>query len=365
AWMMHSSVAAVLLFVTLAAQDLLPISGGIAMTLGANFGGAALAFTLTLGAELTARRVIVANVIMRGGSALIVLLAFVLLTPPLEVIGASPARQILNFHLVFNLVLALISLPLVGPILRVASTWVRKPHGNATLERVSALDPSMIATPDRALACGTREILMMGEIVASMMRSVIGLYGKWNDETAAAIQSQEAEFNRMHLGLKLFLAKVQQAANDEDVDRRAHEQAEMATNLSGACHAIADPLVSFARRLDQTGNRFSTTGMDEIRDFHDRVLANVQIALTVLMTYNPEEARLLVEEKDRLRDYEQQLQRSHLDRIRSGLRESIETSAVHQETLRTIKQINSSFSMLAYPILDKQGLLMASRLNAI
>lgn len=365
AWMMHSSVAAVLLFITLAAQDLLSMSGGVAMMLGANFGGAALAFTLTLDAELTARRVIVANVIMRGGGALITLLMIVLLTPSFEAIGASPAQQILNLHLIFNLALALLSLPLIKPILKVVSVWVRKSPGHAALERVSALDPATISAPDRALACAMREILIMGEIVAGMMRSVIVLYGRWNDDTAAAIRSQEAEFNRMHMGLKLFLAKVQQSANDEGIDRRAHEQAEMATNLSGACHAIADPLVSFARRLDQTGNRFSTTGMDEIRDFHDRVLTNVQTALNVVMTCNPEEARLLVEEKDRLRDYEQQLQRSHLDRIRNGLQESIETSAVHQETLRTIKQINSSFSMLAYPILDQQGILMSSRLSQI
>jgi phosphate:Na+ symporter len=80
------------------------------------------------------------------------------------------------------------------------------------------------------------------------------------------------------------------------------------------------------------------------------------------MTLNPDAARALVEEKDRVRDLEQALQRSHLDRLKMGLSESIETSNIHQETLRALKQINSAVTMIAYPILEETGDLMASRL---
>ena len=74
-------------------------------------------------------------------------------------------------------------------------------------------------------------------------------------------------------------------------------------------------------------------------------------------------ARALVEEKDRVRDVEQTLQRSHLDRLKMGLSESIETSNIHQETLRALKQVNSALTMLAYPILSETGDLLSSRLS--
>jgi len=70
-----------------------------------------------------------------------------------------------------------------------------------------------------------------------------------------------------------------------------------------------------------------------------------------------------VEEKDTVRDVEQGLQRAHLARLQQGLSESIETSNLHQETLRALKQVNSAFTMLAYPILSETGDLLASRLS--
>jgi phosphate:Na+ symporter len=202
----------------------------------------------------------------------------------------------------------------------------------------------------------------MGEAVEAMLRSVIGLYETWSETVADAIRAKESEVDGMHINIKLYLAKLQRNLNDEDVTNRALELADMAVNLESAGNAIADTMLSLAQRLDRNGTAFSETGWSEIRDFHDRVLANTQAGLNVLMTLNPDAARALVEEKDRVRDLEQALQRSHLDRLKMGLSESIETSNVHQETLRALKQVNSAVTMIAYPILAETGDLLASRL---
>ena len=90
---------------------------------------------------------------------------------------------------------------------------------------------------------------------------------------------------------------------------------------------------------------------------------NVQLALNVMMNQNPAEARELVEAKEKVRKIEQKLQRSHIGRLREGLVDSIETSNIHQETLRALKQINTAFSQVGYPILYKSGDLLKSRLT--
>jgi len=43
--------------------------------------------------------------------------------------------------------------------------------------------------------------------------------------------------------------------------------------------------------------------------------------------------------------------------------ESIETSNIHQETLRALKQVNTAFSIVGHPILLKTGDLLDSRLS--
>jgi phosphate:Na+ symporter len=121
-------------------------------------------------------------------------------------------------------------------------------------------------------------------------------------------------------------------------------------------------MVELAKRLDADAVKFSVAGQKEISDFHDRVLANVQLALQVMMTQSPNEARELVAEKEDIRVFEQELHKKHLSRLRDDLAESIATSNIHQETLRALKQINTSFSKIAHPILSESGDLLESRL---
>lgn len=362
-WAVQSSVTAVLLYVTLAQTGMLPVAAGVAMVLGANFGTSLNGLTLTLGSAIEGRRVIAANLLIRGGGAILALLAYAVLRPPVDLVGATPARQILNLHLLFNLALLLLALPFTAPLVSLAKRLIPPPATATELSRISALDPAALDRPDRALSAATREILVMGEGVEAMLRSVMGLYTRWDEAAADAILRKDEEVDRLNLDTKLYLARLQRAELDDITERRALGLVEMAVNLESAANVIAQSMLPLARRLDHGGVAFSETGADEIADFHDRVLSNAQSALNVLMTLNPDAARALVEEKDHVRDIEQGLQRSHLERLKQGLSESIETSNIHQETLRALKQVNTAFTQVAYPILSETGDLLSSRLN--
>jgi phosphate:Na+ symporter len=364
-WIVHSSVAAILLFVALVAQGVMPQSAAIAMVLGANLGGAMIAYVLTLSAPIEARRMIVANVALRGGGAALVLLVLSISGLSLGWIGANNAAQVINLHLLFNLGLAVCLIPLCGVVMRVAEKMMKAPADPSSgMVAASALDPAALEVPDRALICATREIIHIAETIETMLRSVNGLYMKWDAATADAIEANGKRVRKMHFDVKLFLAKLNRGALDEDTSARSMELSSLAANLEAASDMIAQNMVGLAGRLDRESVRFSTVGQEEITDFHGRVLANVQLALHVLMTQELNEARELIAEKEDVRGLEQDLQRQHLSRLRDGLTESIATSNIHQETLRALKQINTSFSMVAHPILAETGDLLDSRLAA-
>lgn len=363
AWGVHSSVAAVLLFVTLAGQSILPTSAAAAMIFGANLGGGIIAYVLTYTAPLAARRMVVANLALRGGGAGLAVLLVAAMPDLLAYLGATPARQAINLHLVFNLTLAVLALPLVRPIVAaLARVMPDRPGAAGSLDEISALDPSLLDRPQRALDCVARELLGMGQKVERMLIAVEPLYDQWNGETAGRLAEQDRAIKRMHLDIKLYLARLGKGGMDEDLSRRAMELATISTNLDTASDAIARIMLELAKRLDTQKLQFSAQGRDEIRDFTDRVQSNVQLALNVMMNQNPAEARELVAAKEKVRKVEQKLQRNHIGRLREGLTESIETSNIHQETLRALKQINTAFSMIGHPILLKSGDLLKSRL---
>jgi phosphate:Na+ symporter len=364
AWGVHSSVAAVLLFVTLAGQSILPTPAAAAMILGANLGGGFIAFVLTYSAPLASRRMVMANLILRGGGAALTVFIVAAVPDLLTQLGATPARQAINLHLAFNVALALVALPFVGPITAALSyLMVEKANPNSALNVASALDPNLLDRPQRAIDCSARELLGMGQKIEQMLIAVEPLYDQWNSVTAAMITDQDKVIKQTHLNIKLYLARLGQTEMGEDLSRRSIELASISSSLDSASDAIARIMLELAKRLDAQKLQFSPQGRDEIRDFADRVQSNVQLALNVMMNQNPAEARELVAAKEKVRKVEQKLQRSHIGRLREGLVESIETSNIHQETLRALKQVNTAFSMVGHPILLKSGDLLKSRLT--
>ncbi len=363
AWGVHSSVAAVLLFVTLAGQSILPVAAAAAMVLGANLGGGFIAFVLTYSAPLSSRRMVMANLILRGGGAALTLALITALPDVLTQLGATPARQAINLHLAFNVALAIVALPLVGAITSGLSyVMAEKPASNASLQTISVLDPALLDRPQRAIDCAARELLTMGQKIERMLIAVEPLYDQWNATTASMIVDQDKAIKKTHLDIKLYLARLGQKGMNEDLSRRSMELASISSNLDAASDAITRIMLDLAERLDRQKLNFSPKGREEISDFMDRVQSNVQLALNVMLNQNPAEARELVAAKEKVRMVEQKLQRSHIGRLREGLTESIETSNIHQETLRALKQINTAFSMVGHPILLKSGDLLKSRL---
>ncbi|MGY6635001.1 MAG: Na/Pi cotransporter family protein [Alkalilacustris sp.] len=364
AWGLHSSVAAVLVVATVAAQGAMPGAVAVALVLGANLGGSLIAWTLTLGAPLAARRVVVGNTLLRGGGAILGLAAVALLDPPLARLGADPAAWAVNLHLGFNAALAVLGLPLAGLVLAVLNRVMPDPTGPAEL-RPSALDPAALSDPPRALACANREVLRLGEEVEAMLRPAIRLYDGWDATLAQALREAETRVADLHTDIKLYVSQLAARAGSDALEAEQSLQiAALARDLETAARTVSRRLVPLAQRLHALPDGFSPEGRAEIGDFHDRVTTNAQNALTVLMGRSADAARALVAEKERVREIEKALQRAHLERLTRGGGGGPEVSNLHQETLRALKEVNTAFTMVAYPLLEDSGDLLSSRLRS-
>ena len=110
--------------------------------------------------------------------------------------------------------------------------------------------------------------------------------------------------------------------------------------------------------------RFSDEGFGEIERMHRRLMGNLDLALNVFISGETPMARRLLEEKVAFRELERGASESHLERLRSGKLESLETSSLHLDVLRDLKRINSHLTSVAYPILDAAGELERTRLKA-
>jgi len=362
AWAMHSSLAAVLTFATFAATGVVsgPVAG--ALVIGANLGGALVPVALLWSAPRPARLMAMANLLARGGLAVMALAGLVLVQPDLSVLARDAGHQALTLHILFNTALLLVGLPLATPLVGLAGRILRADTVDDD-RTASALDPDALDHPQMALACAQRELLRMAETVQAMLTPVMGLFRQWDGAVAQRIERREDEVDRMHFETKIYVSQLRDGDMPRVQARRALELVAMANHIEEAADRIAVTLLALARKMEEGAISFSPQGLSDIEAFHDHVVANTQLALSVLTTGDAESARQLVAQKDLIRDEERELQERHLKRLREGGIASVETTNIHQETLRVLKQINAALCYVAYPIARETGDLLSSRLT--
>ncbi len=364
AFVMHSSVAAILLFVTLVIQGVLPVEAGVSLVLGANLGGGFLPLWLSRGMGPFARRIPVGNLLLRGSAAIAVLF-LANLTPVFSIFDrVSPGQYLVSVHLVFNFGLLLAGLPFAMMMEKPLAVLlpVRKKNGGDDFRVMSSLDRSLLHTPKQALSGVTLEVLRMGQIVEVMFHPVMGLYDKFDRERMLKIRDMDKDVNRIFSDIRLYVAELQRGEMTKTEAKRARELTEFSINLETAGDIIAKGLLTLAETKDTKQLNFSKQGWAELIGMHERVSCNIKLAFNVLISEDMEAARTLIEEKTEMTKMERKSRKQHLKRLRQGEEISFESSNIHLETLRYLKELNSLFASVAYPILYRSGQLLETRL---
>jgi phosphate:Na+ symporter len=367
-WLFHSSVAAILLVVALAARGLVPVELGVVLVLGANLGGGIIAVVLSRAAPRKARIVPLGNLVMRGAGALIALTAFIVFAPPLALLGAAVPDQLVHAHIAFNVALVLLGMPLASVVYRFSErlTQINAPQKEDDLAaaELSALSEAALDTPSQALANATREVVRVCETVEIMLKRVMELYEAADDDKIKTLAALDDRVDRKHAAIKLYLAKVTSRRLTEAEALRCQELIGACVKLEQVGDIVVRNMLAHVKKKLDRGLEFTPEGWRELTAFHASVMANAHMAFNVLVSRDPATARQLVEEKDRLRDVEKATSKSHFARLREGTVKSLETSTIHLDTIRDLKQINSLLASMAYPVLEEQGLLRGSRLTA-
>jgi phosphate:Na+ symporter len=363
-WAAHSSLAMVLLVMTLADEKLLTVGLALALVVGANLGGGLPPFLAARGAEPAARRVPLGNLGFRLVGAIVVLAALTWIAPWVAKLEPDPARQVVNFHTAFNLALALVFLPFTG----VVAQWLARLLPDKAEERDDRpryLDAGAVETPSLALAAATRETLRMGDTIEAMLRGTLDVLRTDDRKRAEHIALMDNTVDKLYEATKLYLTKVSREDLSEQDNRRCADIIAFITNLEHIGDIVDKNLIELAEKKMKRKLRFSEEGFQEICALHGRLLDNLKLALSVFLSGEVATARRLLEEKVQFRDLERAASERHLARLREGRPESIETSALHLDILRDFKRINSHITSVAYPILEAAGALSATRLKEV
>ncbi|MBX9454534.1 MAG: Na/Pi cotransporter family protein [Rhizobium sp.] len=356
-----SSLAVVILVVSIAATGALSPGLTVALILGANLGGAVPPVLSTLSAPAAARRVTIGNLIVRGIGCLVMLpfaghLGGLLLAMPF-----SPAAMPVDAHLAFNILLAIVAWPFAGLLSRLMARLIADdPKGD---DGPRFLDVQALDTPVVALASATREVLGIGDIIEKMLIRCQKAFSTNDLAPLKEVASLEKQVDRLQQEVKLYLSRLGRDTGATN-DRRSIAIIEYAINLEHIGDIIEKGLVEQTTKKITKGLAFSDDGFQELRNLFDLTIENLRIGQTIFVTGDEALARQLMEVKVSVRRLEKQSSGRHLERLRDGRADSLQTSSLHLDMLRDLKRINAHIVSVAHPILDEGGLLIESRLRS-
>ncbi len=361
----HSSVAVVLLVMSLAYSNFIPPIVAFALVIGANLGSAIN--PLVEGGGLKnpiARRLPLGNLINRVIGCALVLPFLEPVVKTLVGVESNPVRLIADFHTLFNLALAAIFIVPLPAFAKLLEWLLPKPATRPDPSTPVYLDAAAIGTPSLALTSAARETLHMGDIVETMLRQTMTALMTDDRKLVSEIERMDNVVDKLHEAIKLYVTKITRESLDDREGRRAMEIIAFAINLEHVGDIIDKNLMELATKKIKNRLKFSEAGANELREFHGRVLENLKLALSVFMSGDVKVARRLIEEKVAIREAERIAAENHIARLREGLLASVETSSLHLDILRDLKRIYSHICSVAYPILEEAGELQPSRLKA-
>ncbi|MDE3759957.1 Na/Pi cotransporter family protein [Sinorhizobium meliloti] len=356
-----SSLATVVLILSLASAGGISTALVVVLVLGANLGGAVPPVLATLGASADARRVTIGNLIVRAIGCVIALPLAGYCAEFMELARLSPQKLAVDAHLLFNLAVAMIAFPVSPLLYRLTASLIPQETESDIGPRY--LDMEALARPVAALAGAGREVMAVGDLIEGMLvRALDALKG--NDLSMLAdISMLEGRVDRIQHEIKLYVSRVGKDDMTEDDHRRARHIVDYAINLEHIGDIIEKGLHPEIAKEISLGLRFSEDGQGELVRLFAITLDNMRMAQAVFATGDAELARRLVEVKEEVRRLEKQSAECHLQRLREGRLDSMQTSSLHLDMLRDLKRINAHVASVAHPILDDSGLLIESRIR--
>jgi phosphate:Na+ symporter len=363
-WAVHSSVATVLLIMSLAYSQFIELPAAFALVLGANVGSAINPIVEG------ARRDDPASYRLPVGNLLNRLIGVLLIAPFLHPIATlfeswqpDLAKATAGFHIAFNVVTALIFIGLLDGIARLLERFLPKKVLEADPSRPRYLDANALETPSLALADAARETLHMGDLVETMLRNVMAAMMTNDRSLVDKVSRMDNSVDALDEAIKLYVTKLTRGSLDEREGHRAMEIIAFAINLEHMGDIIDKNLSELATKKIKRRFQFSPEGASELSTFHKRTVDSLRIAFGVFMSGDVSEARRLIAEKVSLRNLELAATERHLERLREGRPETIETTSLHLDVLRDLRRIHSHICSVAYPVLDAAGELPALRQN--
>lgn len=337
----YSSLAAVLLTTTLAMAGVVAPATALPLVLGANLGSGLIACLANAGSPVAARRVSLANLLFRVVGVLACLPWLDAIPAWLSRVGSSPGSMAIDFHMAFNLALAGTLIWCVNPVAALCIRWMPDTQRDAGTRGARYLSQGDLQHPSVALGNATREVVRIGDVIEDMLKGMkLAIVG--NDRAMnAQCRALDDRIDELYSSVKMYLTGVDATTLADEDATRWDEIMLVNINLEYVGDIVERVLVDLDQRKLSRNYRFSDEGGAELTELCDMLVANLRTRLSLFVANDAASAALLADCATRFQSHAERFTARHIARVTQRRTASVETSALHLDTLRELSQMNA------------------------
>ena len=364
AWLCHSTLAVILLIASFLANGSLDIVGALSFILGVNCGGGLPAVTATFQMPPEARRLPVANLFCRGTVSVLLLAIVGRIAPYVTQLPGGLIEKAVLFHAGFNMLAALIYLPLTRPVAGLMRRIIPdRKLAPDNLSQPRYLDQTALSTPGVALSNASLETVRMSELLDRMFDVAMVALRSGSLETLKELKLLDERLNRYQSSVHSYLSELTQAELDDTETQRALEIMLYASNLEHAGDVIHLNLSDRIKAKAKQSIGFTVEQQASLDDLCLIISQSLRLATGVLTSGDVDGAKRLIEQKNTFRALENRVIDEHFRNGDKARGASLRKSALFVDMIRDLHRINSHIVSAGYPIIERAGLLRSTRIR--
>jgi phosphate:Na+ symporter len=353
----QSSAATIGLAIALCASGLLTLEAALPLAWGAHIGTCATALLSSLGAPRAGKQIAISHLIFSVAG---VAVAFPFLGYFVEAArwltalmgSTSVARELANGHMIFTIVTGILFLPFVSQMAWLTRRIMPAEQKEPPFGPIFLTDATL-TLPVLALDQAQREILRMAGIVRGMMENSMEFLAKPTEEGLDILEREDDKVDILERSVRPFLATVGQGELEPELSAREHGFIYVAEELESIGDVISKEIGGAVRKLADREVAFSTEGLDELRQYHTKVLSKLNRVIEAFETGDHAKAEQTLQLGFKERILERRLHRTHLARLHNHRKETVETSAMHLTVLNNLRSIGEKVDNMARTILEE------------
>lgn len=249
--LIQNSATVIALTITFRLHGLIGLPTGLIIVLGANVGSTAAAlYSAWLNGSRSAKRAATAYFLMKLTASLGAVAALPWLQDAVQFVDSAPGRQLADAHSLFNIAMALVFMPLAGPIARLMERWLpdMRPQPVSQL-----LDTDYLSDPPEALRRTWKEITRMAQVIDRQIISPLPDYLQAHgDDTARLMRQAESEVDLLHHVITHYLFRLAEA--EHLTEESATDQVRM-LYLANHLEHLSDTAIKIMQTRDQLAHR--------------------------------------------------------------------------------------------------------------